>query len=126
MAWSASITGTSWQDGILYVDFRYTDGTRVLTERHRVGGIVPAEWAQKTADARVKALDAVDALTINTGAVPAPTPDDAGLAEFKQNLRRLDVVYKLVQMKVIEATDTRVVNFVNKLKAALPTYWNNI
>ena len=126
MAWTAEITGTSWQDGILYVDFRYTDGTRVLTERHRVGGIVPAEWAQKTADAKVKALDAVDALTINTGTVPAPTPDDAGLIEFRQDLRRLDIVYKLVQMKVVEATDTRVVNFVNKLKAALPTYWNRI
>ena len=126
MAWSASITGTSWQSGILYVDFRYTDGTRVLTERHRVGGIVPAEWAQKTADAKVKALDAVDALVINTGAVPSPTPDDAGLAGFRQDLRRLDIVYKLVQMKVVEATDTRVVNFVNKLKAALPTYWNSI
>jgi len=126
MAWTAEITGTSWQDGILYVDFRYTDGTRVVTERHKVGGIVPAEWAQKTADARVKALDAVDALTINTGTVPAPTPDEAGLIEFRQNLRRLDIVYKLVQMKVVEATDTRVVNFVNKLKAALPTYWNSI
>lgn len=126
MAWTAEITGTSWQSGILYVNFRYTDGARVLTETHKVGGTVPEEWAQKTADARVKALEAVDALTINTGTVPAPTPDEAGLIEFRQNLRRLDIVYKLVQMKVVEATDTRVVNFVNKLKAALPTYWNSI
>lgn len=126
MAWTASITGTNWQNGILYVDFRYTDGTRVITETHRVGGVVSSEWAQKTADARVKALDAVDALTINTGSVPAPTPEDAALAEFRQDLRRLDIVYKLVQMKVVEATDSRVVGFVNKLKTSVVTYWNSI
>ena len=126
MAWSASITGTSWQDGILYVDFRYTDGTRVLTERHRVGGSVPAEWAQKTADAKVKALDAVDALVINTGAVPSPTPEDEGLIAFRQKLRKLDVIYKLVQMGAVAQNDSRVTTFVNNLKKDLGTYWNSI
>lgn len=126
MAWSASITGTSWQDGILYVDFRYTDGTRVLTERHRVGGIVPAEWAQKTAAAKVSALDAVDALVINKGAVPSPTPEDEGLIAFRQKLRKLDVIYKLVQMGAVAQNDSRVTTFVNKLKTELQTYWNSI
>ena len=126
MAWSASITGTSWQDGILYVDFRYTDGTRVLTERHRVGGIVPAEWAQKTAAAKVSALDAVDALVINTGAVPSPTPEDEGLIAFRQKLRKLDVIYKLVQMGAVAQNDSRVTSFVNNLKTDLGTYWNSI
>lgn len=126
MAWSASITGTSWQSGILYVNFRYTDGARVLTETHKVGGIVPAEWAQKTADARVKALDAVDALTISTGAVPAPTPEDAGLIAFRQKLRKLDVIYKLVQMGAVAQNDSRVTTFVNNLKTDIGTYWNSI
>ena len=126
MAWTAEITGTSWQSGILYVDFRYTDGTRVLTERHRVGGIVPAEWAQKTAGAKVKALDAVDALVINTGTVPAPTPEDAGLIAFRQKLRKLDVIYKLVQMGAVAQNDSRVTTFVNNLKTDLGTYWNSI
>lgn len=126
MAWTASITGTNWQNGILYVDFRYTDGTRVITETHRVGGVVSSEWAQKTADARVKALDAVDALTINTGAVPSPTPEDEGLIAFRQKLRKLDVIYKLVQMGAVAQNDSRVTSFANNLKTDLGTYWNSI
>jgi len=126
MAWTAEITGTSWQSGILYVNFRYTDGARVLTETHKVGGTVPEEWAQKTADARVKALEAVDALTISTGAVPAPTPEDAGLIAFRQKLRKLDVIYKLVQMGAVAQNDSRVTSFANNLKTDLGTYWNSI
>jgi hypothetical protein len=68
----------------------------------------------------------VDKLTVNTGTVSPPTPDDSGLAEFRQDLRRMDIISKLVQMKVVDATDTRVVNFVNKLKGELVTYWSNI
>lgn len=126
MAWTATITKKEWVDGILYVTFSYTDGTRVVTERHRVGGIVPNEWAQLTADARVKALEAVDTISVNTGTVAKPTAPDAGLAEFRQMLRKLDVVSKLVSMKVIDATDAKVVAFVNNLKTALGVYWDNI
>lgn len=126
MSWSASITKKEWIDGILYVTFSYTDGTRVVTERHRVGGVVPDEWAQLTADARVKALEAVDSITIDTGTVAKPTTQDAGLADFRQMLRKLDVISKLVSMKVIDATDTKVVTFVNNLKTALAKYWDSI
>jgi ABC-type enterochelin transport system substrate-binding protein len=126
MSWTAEIMSKTWQDGVLIVDFKYSDGARTVTEKHKVSGLVPAEWAQKTAAARVSALDAVDKLTVNTGTVSPPTPDDSGLAEFRQDLRRLDIISKLVQMKVVDATDTRVVNFVNKLKGELVTYWSNI
>lgn len=126
MAWTATITKKEWVDGILYVTFSYTDGTRTVTERHRVGGIVPDEWAQLTADARLKALEAVDSVSISTGTVAKPTTPDAGLAEFRQMLRKLDIVSKLVSMKVIDATDTKVVTFVNNLKTALAKYWDNI
>ena len=126
MAWTATITKKEWVDGILYVDFSYTDGTRTITERHRVGGVVPDEWAQLTAKARCDALNAVDAIDIKTGAVSAPKTVDSGLADFKQSLRKLDVIYKLVQMKVIDAADAKVVAFVNNLKTALGTYWDSI
>ena len=126
MAWTATITKKEWVDGILYVTFSYTDGTRVVTERHRVGGVVPEEWVQLTADARVKALEAVDSITIDTGLVAKPTTPDLGLIEFRQMLRKLDVVSKLVSMKVIDATDTKVVAFVNNLKTALAKYWDSI
>lgn len=127
MAWTATITKKEWVDGILYVTFSYTDGTRTVTERHRVGGVVPEEWVQLTADARVKALEAVDAMSsLSTGTVAKPTTPDAGLAEFRQMLRKLDIVSKLVSMKVVDATDAKVVAFVNNLKTALGTYWDNI
>lgn len=125
MAWTAEVTGKTWQDGLIYVDIRYTDGTRVITERHRVAGSLPEEWLQKTAAAKITALTAVDSATIAVGPISAPSPPSGDVA-FMNLVRKASRVADLVKLGVLAANDARVVALADEIRTNLATYWDKI
>jgi hypothetical protein len=58
--------------------------------------------------------------------LPPPEVIDTGLIDFRKTLSQLDIIYKLIQMGILDKTDQKVVAFVNKLKNILPIYWDQI
>jgi len=126
MALNAAVTATRWERGIQFVTIAYTDGVRSLTEEYRIASTPPPEWAEKTAAARIAALEATDAAQITPGPIGPPTPEDPRAVEFRRNLRKLDLALKLMQIGVFSSESPEIVALVKALGSGVAEYWDLI
>jgi hypothetical protein len=128
MGWTATKTIVSKDQDMVSVTVQYTNGVTSFSETYKASGIVGASWIPDIVANKILNLNAANNLTIITGPV-TPTPviiPDETFLQFQLDLRRLDIILKLIQAKALDATDTKVVAFVNRIKNALPTYWDKI
>lgn len=104
MAWTGTITDVTKQiingTPVALVTFHYTDGVRSVDITERLTNAPPDEWAEKTKASRIAQLEAVDAIDIQPGTVPEPTPDPS-MDALRANLRKLQAILVWLQVKKI-------------------------
>lgn len=126
MAWTAKIERKTWDNGTLFVDFLFTDGVRISKRHHKVGGVVPDEWLEKTAQAEIIALNAVDAIKdviVIDQAITKPSPvSDESL--FMLDLKKMYRVNQLITVGALTKSDPRVMELASSIASNLNKYWD--
>lgn len=128
MAWTATVTQKSVNNGMMNVGIQFTDGTKTVIENYR-SSFPTEEWLKRTVRDRITYLSALDSFdaTIGIGTVtplgPDPvTPDEQNL--FMNRVRLLGLVKMMIDMGVITQNNAKVTALVNWLKDRIATYFD--
>ena len=130
MAWTATLLSVDKSDPrVLAATVEYVDGPRTITETYKAYGQPAAEWLAQMASARLGQLNGIDATVLSTGLIPdpsTPTPAEVEIAAMRQDLRRLEIVERLVNLGVVPIDHAMVQTFVTKVRAEVLAHWNDI
>lgn len=130
MAWTAIVGEICRAADQIEVEVGYfKDGVHQFNKMYRTSSAPPVDWLENTAKKTIERLEQLDITQISTGLIGEPEPPepiDPGLVAFRQDLRRLDVILKLVQLGVLAPDHAKVVEFITRFRTELITYWSEI
>jgi len=130
MAWTATLVSVDKHTpGLLLATIEFTDGVKSFQETYRQYGQPKPEWIERTVAGRIVQLEGVDATVLPTGPITDPTPPTIGelaIAEMQQDLRRLEVVERLINLGVVPIDQAQVAAFILKVRAEVVAYWDYI
>jgi len=127
--WTASVKNVDKQPNVIYVTIEFTDGTNSFAETYKLYAKPedPDEWLRRTAQQKINQLDGLVDTTIPEGNIGSWTdPTDPELTALQRALRKLERIKLLVETKVIQETDQRVIDFITLLRSKVDDYWDEL
>ena len=130
MAWTATLVNVDkLLPGLVQATVEFTDGVRTFQETYKNYGLPATEWIARTAANRLAQLNGADAAALPTGPVADPIPptaEELAVAEMRQDLRRLEVIERMVNLGVVPIDQAQVAAFILKVRAEVVAYWDYI
>ena len=127
MAWTAKITDKRIDNGVASVTLEFTDGVRKVTETYRSTS-PNTEWIPLTAKNRISQLAVAYAYDVSVGDVTLPPDEqvDPNVDLFRSRCRLLEIVKIMIDLGVVKADNTKVLQLVNWLKNNFDTYFDTL
>lgn len=127
MAWTASVKSVDKQPSVILVTIEYSDGTNTVEETHKLYGQPDVDWLKRTAGLKIARLEGLAGTSVPTGPVGSWTdPTDPQYIAFLNALQKLERIKLLVDTKVLQETDQRVVDFIVFLRSKVDDYWDKL
>jgi len=127
MAWTAIVKSVEKQPSVIFVTVEYTDGDRRIEETYKLYAPPDGDWLKRTTTQRIAQLEGLAETTIPLGAVDKwQDPTDPQHQAFVAALRKLERIKLLIDMKILQETDQRVIDFISGLRDKVGLYWDKL
>ena len=119
MAWTAELLSKTKVNNNITFRVRFTDGARSVDQDFNDSGN-DIDWIKRQVGAYIKQLELSDQIDAAYSSGPiADDTEDAALAQFKRDLRKMAALTRLVEWGVIQANNAQVTNTRSAISTAL-------